>query len=292
MNLINNYDEHIKYIEESTGLNQTDFNDKCYAWAHNEETLKRAMSLKDVLDDWLYAGVPILSTSKDELQLEDGEYFAQVFRPDIPFLRELPVEWFVSNYGNMVSVQDGMSTCYLTEPMVTWLPPKYKGESDCSRSYQKFQHRITKKQKSIPYYILLALVFNPDAVLGTARQMLDKYGTYATGGLSIYDVQGHHILPWTAYPDYRHDPGNIQIITKRLHDIMHNIRNGSITEQELVRLTQAEFLDKDVYYLTNQLINGGKSGGYSIFTGQLPDNIEHGRRVIACCSGKVSEMVT
>ncbi len=161
-------------------MTQAQLDQGCWEWAHSQETLDRAEECRQILDDWLYDSKSIYNDKGKELTLSDDEYFVPCFDPEIPVRRELPVEWFVSNFGNLVSIQkDGT---------VMWLPPKDKGKGDKDRKDQKWQHRVTGRLKSIPHYVLLALVFNKKAVVGYAKKMLEDFGSYALGRDSIYSV--------------------------------------------------------------------------------------------------------
>lgn len=76
-----------------------------------------------MLDEWLNQGKDILTNDKRRtLELSEGEYFVPCYSPDKPVCRELPTIWFMSNYGNLVSI----STWYCGYKVI-WLPPKSNG---------------------------------------------------------------------------------------------------------------------------------------------------------------------
>ena len=59
----------------------------------------------DLFMQHMEAELPITDNGTDEEFVpEDGEYFVQCYDPEDPVRNSFPARWFVSNYGNLLSV--------------------------------------------------------------------------------------------------------------------------------------------------------------------------------------------
>lgn len=209
------WNKHIKEVEENMGMSLDTFHQKLDELL-TPQYIEKSVRYKTVLDKWLESGRGIYTDKGDELILKDGEYFEQCFSPDIPGRNELYPFWFISNRGNLVSAYGNK---------VTWLPMiPHDKDNESDRMCYKWLHPVTKVNKNIQVHNLMALVFNPGASFGRAKEDIKLFGTYAFGVGYGFWLNGHHRYRYNDYPDKVFDPKNIQFLRGYVHDALRDAR--------------------------------------------------------------------
>lgn len=191
----------------------------------NRKKNKRKVNRPSYLDyrqrfeDFMAQGLPIYSRSGKELLLEDGETFIQAYDPHDPRRQDLPVSWFISDRGNVISAHRATPT---------WLP------GDTSTGARDSQHFLLNDHiKVIKVYDLLALVFGDRVdTFGQAGQLLDKNGVYAFKSQQD-TVHIHHKKPVKDHPDLVNNLDNLQALTTDVHRLLHASNDSQDNEQKI-----------------------------------------------------------
>lgn len=212
------YLKHVQKVQKRMGMSIPEFHAKLEALV-TDDYLAKAEKHMNKLEEWLKSGQKIYSRDGDELILKDGECFIQCFAP-VPVRNELPVYWFLSNYGNLVST---------SRKKVMWLPQK---EGKDKRDSFKWSHPFIKRKtdpkqragKTIKVYALMALLFNPTAVFGRVIDDFEMFGSYCFGAGYGFWVNAHHKRRCNDYPDLINSPDNIQFLRGYVHDVLREGR--------------------------------------------------------------------
>lgn len=182
----------------------------------------------DKFNELYNSGEPIVDNATNEIfEAADEEKFKQCYE-DTPERRTFPKYWFVSNYGNLITV------CENKLVLVHKIPRENSGKF--SYKYSIPTGRDTSVTKNIEGHNLAWLVHGVDA-FGLAKQKLQKEGVYAMGirtedGLN---VQGHHIDG----DDTNNKPENGKFVTARVHTMFDSIPKPDAPEEE-----QLKFMEK------------------------------------------------
>lgn len=220
-------DTHVQKKEKQMGMTIDQFHQALSSRA-TPETFAKADYYQQFLTSWLEEGNPIYTRSKErELSLQEGEYFVQCYSPDVPVRNELPLQWFYSNYDNLVSIWTSPTK---SKQRVIWLPPKEYDEDN--RGSQKWWHPVTGSLKSIKHYTLGALVLHSDEVSDAVKELLDMFGSYAFGPKGQpFNLQAHHELSARQFPERIYDTDLIQLMTVHDHlDLHRQIRENALPQ--------------------------------------------------------------
>ena len=147
---------------------------------------------------------------REEFVLQDDEYFVPCFDPDIPGRQELPTYWFISNFGNLLTVNWAQGKNY------TQFKKVYAVHYDEDYKYRMKYNHVTGRAKTVKAYTLLALCFpGPDTYFGLAHTMVNRYGIYAWSRAGQdrdyrdYMQNSHHAFARGKYPELILDRRNI-----------------------------------------------------------------------------------
>ena len=227
---VKTFDEHLAYKKNQMGMTVAEFHDKLDDLL-TDEYIRQVEENQKILNQWLDDARPIYTTHKKnrrELDLQEGEYFEPCFDPDQPVRNELPVFWFMSNFGNLLTVR--------SNGKVYWLPPKL---NTSGRGEQKWQNKITGKLSSLPHYAIGGLIFHPEKVFGTAKEMLELFGSYGFGQKgSPWNVQAHHEEPLHGNMDGQYNFDIIGTLTVEAHELLRSLRTSN--KKALRAVTESE----------------------------------------------------
>lgn len=178
---------------------------------------------KKIFENYLTEGLPIFDSKGHQLQLQDDEEFRQCYDPSDPARRDFPKCWFVSNRGTLLSTHG---------KKVIWVRPVIH---EADRNAYHFW--INNKVKTVKAYNLAALVFGADR-FGEAADKINKKGIYSFGSAEKPDnIMGHHILDIKSCPDLINDPANVQFVTSKVHNLIHQSGKNE-TEHDDVQYMQ------------------------------------------------------
>lgn len=191
----------------------------------NRKKNKRKVNRPSYLDyrqrfeEFMRQGLPIYSRSGKELILKDGETFVQAYDPHDPRRQDLPVSWFISDRGNVISAHRATPT---------WLP------GDKSLGARDSQHFMLNDHiKVVKTYDLLALVFGDQIdTFGQAGQLMDQNGVYAFGSQQD-TVHIHHKKSVKDHPELVNNPDNLQALTANVHKALHSLKDNASVEQQV-----------------------------------------------------------
>lgn len=178
-----------------------------------------------VFEQYMSQGLPVLDSKGNELVLQENEEFKQCYDANDSVRSVLPVTWFVSNHGNLISTYRGKPE---------WL---LRDKNDKSRDTYHFI--LNNKIKIISSYALVGLVFGSSR-FGIAKDLLEEDSVYCFGHYgSETNVQTHHISDKKNHPDLINEPSNLEFVTCRAHRVAH-----TIPAEDAVPEKQHEFMDK------------------------------------------------
>ena len=218
-------EEHTRLVEYRMGMSVDDFHRKKNRIL-TRDYIGEAEENRRILNEWINQGNNITTWKKENRQvlaLAADEQFIPCFSPDESVRNELPVYWFLSNHGNLVTIK---------RRHVYWIQP-YPYD-DGPRTCYKWENPVTDKKSSIMTYEIGRLIFNKDAVVGLAKDYIERFGSYCYGPKGDpFNVETHHESRLEHYPESVNDPFACQAITVRLHDILQRIRK----KQDDIRIT-------------------------------------------------------
>ena len=181
----------------------------------------------DKFQELFDSGLPIIDgVTNEKFEAKEGEVFRQCYA-DIPERRTFPKYWFVSNYGNLISVK---------EKKLVWV---HKIPREDLRHYT-YKYFITigeeKVIKNIQLHNLVGLVFGSES-FGKATELLKEKGVYAYGVKNSKEdrTQGHHIDGDST----NNKPENIKFVTDKVHSLLDSVPSIEATEEK-----QNNFIEK------------------------------------------------
>lgn len=200
-------------------------------YIHDAETARK------VFDDFMSQGLPVYDSKGNELILQEDEEFRQCYDADDSVRKVLPVTWFISNHGNLISVYRGKPE---------WL---LKDQNDKNRDTYHFQ--TDGRIKIIASYALVGLVFGSEK-FGTAEALLEEQNVHCFGNFKEdLNVQSHHIKNKKDFPELINDPENIEFMTVRAHRLCHQIPADDAPMQE-----KQKFMHKFTEVCSKECLNG------------------------------------
>ena len=232
-------------------------------------TLEREEAV-DLFMQYMEAELPITDNGTDEEFVpEDGEYFVQCYDADDPVRKSFPTRWFVSKYGNVLSV---------TMKGIKRLKLHYAKE-DKAKKYGFYFYTFMKDgiptNKIIKAHVLVAIVFGSKVYGNTAKQLLQDKGIFAwkddpNSSEQRLVVATHHE---DKKPENRLNPETLETTTEEVHNLMHDVaRDAKAVEpkyssqskdvsanisfmQRLTELACREAPDKMTLFFTGETIN-------------------------------------
>lgn len=128
----------------------------------------------DLFMQHMEAELPITDNGTDEEFVpEDGECFVQCYDPEDPVRNSFPARWFVSNYGNLLSV---------TLKGIKRLKLHY-AKNDKAKKYGFYNYAFMDNgiptNKIVKAHVLVAVVFGSTVYGKTAKQLLQDRGIFA-----------------------------------------------------------------------------------------------------------------
>lgn len=179
----------------------------------------------EAFEQFMSQGLPVLDSKGNELILQEDEEFKQCYDANDSVRSVLPVTWFISNHGNLISVYRGRPE---------WL---LRDQNDKARDTYHFA--LNGKIKIISSYALVGLVFGSPR-FGAAKELLEEDTVYCFGNYgSDTNVQTHHVLDKKNHPELINEPSNLEFITVRAHKVAHTIPTEDAAPEK-----QHEFMEK------------------------------------------------
>lgn len=142
---------------------------------------------------------------------QKDELWLQCYNPEDAIRKQLPVYWFISNHGNLISM-------YGEKP--------YLLLRDCTDNTGSESYHFKYKQpdgtyatKNIEVHNLVNIVFDGYRY-GKAKKLLDEKSIFAFGinTKSKDNVNGHHI-----FGKSQSGPNDTELITTRVHSLLNRI---------------------------------------------------------------------
>lgn len=147
--------------------------------------------------------------NKEKLILTDNEKWKQCYKPTDKIRKLLPPFWFVSDQGNLISLQSGKAK---------WLK---KDEENGRYSYHFliWEDEDTFRRKNIEAHNLVWLVFGGKS-FGRAEELLEEFGIDAFGVKNDKEIKlnGHH-----KDKKENNSPDNIEVITTEAHKVIDKV---------------------------------------------------------------------
>jgi len=181
---------------------------------------------RELFYKFMSEGQPVFDKDGNELILKDGEEFRQCYDPNDNIRNTMPKSWFVSNYCNLISVYG---------KKVRWL------KMDLDEQGRGAYHWYINEEhiKRISAYALRDLIFGAYKY-GKAEGLLNEKGVYAFGHASVPDnLQCHHPDKRSDSPEKLYEPGNTEIVTYRMHDLIHKAPDHKASPKD-----EAEYMNK------------------------------------------------
>lgn len=166
-----------------------------------------------------------------------------------------PTMWFLSNYGNLVSIKEGK---------LVMLYKRRNGKNCDGYFYVEFKKPGKKSNTKDFIHIMVALVFDVQSY-GRARKLikskgLEAFGIYHNDKRKRYTVQCHHKNG--NIEDNR--AKNLELLTAEIHnDVLHKIDGKSSNEELAEYLTK---INKEVEKENVSAIVIGTGEGYNAVT--------------------------
>ena len=196
------------------------------------------------------------------MQILPDEQFVQCFSPYVTGRRELPITWFISQYGNLVSVN--FNSFNKTPIRLCYIPGKVRNERD-KRTFHVYHNPITNQFRNIRTHALSWLVYNRDNYVGNVDKYIDMFGIYAFGSDGDkFNVNVHHIVPLSSNLSLAYTPSNLMGLTTLLHDNLRIIKkaykSNDITKDVINRTR--DVLNEEGVYDTVYVMYGYQYGYY------------------------------
>ena len=160
------------------------------------------------------------NTTKEVFEAKPDEMFRQCWA-DTPERRIFPKYWFISNFGNLLSVK---------KYKIQWIH-KNKREKSNKISYKFLAEREDEEgivRCNVEEHDLVGLVWGSEA-FGLAGELLKEKGLGAIGVNSKIkiSVQGHHINQ----DDTDNSPENVKFVTDKVHIMLENAPKHDDSEE-------------------------------------------------------------
>lgn len=176
---------------------------------------------KEKFDELFDSGLPIIDyVTEEEFEASDGEIFEQCYA-DTPERRTFPKFWFVSNYGNLISVG---------EKRLVWVHKIPRNDNKrFSYKYMIKDNEDKRVVKNIELHNLVGLVFGSES-FGRATELIKEKGVQAFGvnNLEELKAQGHHIDGECG----NNEPENIKFVTDKVHTLFDSIPDIDSKEED------------------------------------------------------------
>lgn len=220
---------------------------------------------KAIFENEINNNTEIWSEDKREhISITEDEEWRQCYDKTNKARKYFPPYWFVSDKGNLISVESGKALLLI---------PDTKG----GKGYKSYHFVIKKgksmRMKNIMIHNLVALVFSERSIIwGKAKQLLEKDGIFAFG-IEESKVNGHH----TKGRD-NNCPEDIELISTKAHKLIRKHPKDFESEvefmQDFARIAEEEEPGKISVFFTGEQFDRktGKFLGKDGFTGIVSPN--------------------
>lgn len=224
---------------------------KVYFLIRRDYLKKKDLDYKDykkIFDREMNSGKKIITQdTKEELIIDDNEKWKQCYSPKDKARSQLPIYWFVSDQGNLISVYKNKAY---------WLK-KDEDNGRYSYHFNIYTDEETSVKKNIEAHNLVRIVFG-GLSYGIAEDMLQEQGIFAFGIKNSEEVKlnGHHIADKSD-----NSPGNVELVSTNAHKIIDKVPKKNKPEaiakflSEFGDMAAVEVPDKFSILLTGQKID-------------------------------------
>lgn len=206
---------------------------------------------RDIFEKEMSEGIEIFNSKGEIMPLIEGERWKQCYNKDDNVRKDLPKSWFISDKtGNVVSTARGKC--------------KWLIKVTNNQEHDIYSYSIGNRTKTITVYALVGIVFDSPRI-GKAKEKLAKESVYAFGTRENPDnVQAHHIKNFNDYPEMTNSSDNIEFLTVRGHNLVHQIPSKDADDDR-----HTEFMGKLSQYADEECpdkfliaFNDGKERGF------------------------------